>query len=35
MSDNDIYNCKICKNYTSISMIVIPYAFKVFIHELQ
>lgn len=30
----DIYFCQACKNYTDISKIRIPYAFKLFIQEL-
>jgi len=35
-NDNeDIYFCKSCQNYTEISKIVIPYAFKLFLQELM
>jgi DNA-directed RNA polymerase II subunit RPB2 len=34
-TDDDIYCCPSCQNYTDISKIKIPYAFKLFIHELM
>ena len=34
-SDNDIYYCPACKNHNDISKIKIPYAFKLFLHELM
>jgi len=33
--DHDVYFCPACKNYTEISKIVIPYAFKLFLQELM
>ena len=32
---NDTYFCQPCKNYVHISKIMIPYAFKLLIHELE
>lgn len=32
-NDNKAYKCKTCSNYTQITKIVIPYAFKLFIDE--
>lgn len=34
-TDNDIYHCPACKNHTDISKIRIPYAFKLFVHEMM
>ena len=34
VSSNDIFFCNACKNYTNISKIIIPYAFKLFVQEL-
>jgi DNA-directed RNA polymerase II subunit RPB2 len=34
-SSKDIYFCPACKNYTEISKIMIPYAFKLLIQELM
>jgi DNA-directed RNA polymerase II subunit RPB2 len=32
---DDIYYCQACSNYTEISKIIIPYAFKLLLHELM
>jgi DNA-directed RNA polymerase II subunit RPB2 len=32
---NDVYYCPACNNYNEISKVVIPYAFKLLIHELM
>ena len=32
---DDIYYCKACDNHTGISKIKIPYAFKLFLHEMM
>lgn len=34
-TDEDIYYCPSCKNHNEISKIRIPYAFKLFLHELM
>lgn len=34
-SASDIYYCPHCNNYNNISLIVIPYPFKLMIHELM
>lgn len=34
-SDDDVYFCQPCQNYTDISRVMIPYAFKLFIQELM
>lgn len=34
-SDDDVYWCSSCKNNTDISKVKIPYAFKLFLHELM
>jgi hypothetical protein len=34
-SDDDVYHCPSCNNFTDINKIKIPYAFKLFIHELM
>lgn len=34
-SDDDIYYCPACKNHTDISKVRIPYAFKLFCHEMM
>lgn len=34
-TSNDVYFCPACKNYTEISKIMIPYAFKLLIHEMM
>lgn len=34
-TDDDIYCCKACNNYTEVSKVKIPYAFKLFLHELM
>jgi DNA-directed RNA polymerase beta subunit/intein/homing endonuclease len=35
VSNRDIFYCPACKNYTDISKIMIPYAFKLFLQELM
>ena len=35
ITNKDIFYCQACKNYTDISKIMIPYAFKLFIQELM
>lgn len=35
ISRNDIFYCPACKNYTEISKIMIPYAFKLLCQELM
>jgi DNA-directed RNA polymerase II subunit RPB2 len=32
--DDDIYYCKACNNHNNISKLRIPYAFKLFLHEM-
>lgn len=34
VTNNDIYYCAACKNYSNISRIAIPYAFKLLVQEL-
>lgn len=34
-SNTDVYFCQNCKNYTNISKVIIPYAFKLLVQELQ
>lgn len=34
ITNHDIFYCPACKNYTNISKIMIPYAFKLLIQEL-
>lgn len=34
-TDEDTYYCHACKNYNEISKIRIPYAFKLFVHEMM
>jgi DNA-directed RNA polymerase II subunit RPB2 len=34
-SDDDIYYCPACNNHTEISKLRIPYAFKLFLHEMM
>lgn len=34
-TDNDVYCCKGCNNFTEVSKVKIPYAFKLFLHELM
>jgi len=35
VTNNDVYFCPSCRNYTEISKVMIPYAFKLLIHELM
>ena len=35
VTETDVYFCSQCDNYNDISMIVIPYAFKLMIQELM
>jgi DNA-directed RNA polymerase beta subunit len=35
VSSKDIFFCQACKNYTHVSKIIIPYAFKLFVQELM
>jgi DNA-directed RNA polymerase II subunit RPB2 len=35
VTNRDIFYCPACKNYTQVSKIMIPYAFKLFIQELM
>jgi DNA-directed RNA polymerase subunit B len=35
MSENDTYYCPACENFNDISKVRIPYAFKLFLHELM
>lgn len=34
-TQGDVFYCQHCNNYNNISLIVIPYAFKLLIHELM
>jgi DNA-directed RNA polymerase II subunit RPB2 len=35
ITNKDIYYCPACMNYTKISKVMIPYAFKLLIHEMM